>query len=319
LRALTCEVSNIYSSANLWGNWNVVSNEDDGKVFLSDTGKIIELFEDGGPAQYPTAQPADPNDIVSEPATGPVWVRTSATPSDTLTADVSIDLSKDLDITLLVRTIANPNSGDRYIELYDSTDVNKYMIIYWFTGGALAVAVENGGGTLSAVPSTISEGDLNTVGVRMTGPQNAKSFVACVDGVEDASPAGVDMSGMNLDRLVIGSRRAGATLMDMDLHWLSSNQLGYVNFVSRLWTENDTNGGKFFGTATTENPTGIELLLTDNPELGAMFPHLFKNGQPAVWPTTYLISDTPCSGSALLLDDDSIALQDDEGEFLFGD
>ena len=313
--------------AILLGNVNFVSNADDGTVFMSDSGTIFTASDEIPlTLQYPNYTP-DPDDIVSSPATGPIHIRTAAIPSDILTANVNIDLTKDLNIDLLLSTLSPVDSGDRYLELYDSTDIAKYVVMYWYTGGLLAVAVNNGGSGISAVAGIIQGETPQELCANFTGPQNAKVFSAEVDGVLDPTPAVIDMTGMTLDRLVVGTRRGGATLMDMDLYRLSSNQLGNINFVGRIWGVDDPNGNKYIGSATTENPAGVTMTLDDQAEESAVSPYTIGK-----WDGTtngaYLVSDkqlingacvTIPAGEAIVYDKDTDeALYDkDTGEIIF--
>jgi len=176
--------------------------------------------------------------------------------------------------------------------------------MYWFTGDLLAINVSNGASQISAVSGIVQGLTPQTLAAEFTGLKSAKSFVASVDGVPDASPATIDMTGMNIDKLVIGTRRGGTSLMDSNLYSMSSNQLGDVSFVGRLWTETSVNGNTYTTTATTENPSGITLTLEDNAEESAVCPYI------GAWPNVFLVRDTPCVDNRLIIRDDIAQIRD---------
>ena len=124
------------------------------------------------------------------------------------------------------------SNGDRYFELWDSSDVTTYLIAYNFTGDTFVVAIY-----LSGVPYIAAFGTYNPLlkqklGFSISGTVDNMVLRSTINGVESTNFKTLDMTGVKFDRMVIGNRRALTSTATIKLWGIESILLSQLSFIS---------------------------------------------------------------------------------------
>lgn len=130
-----------------------------------------------------------------------------------------------------------------------------------------------------------------------------------INGVSGIPRPATSGGACNVFAEYVGAYSATLFRAPMKLYECDSCIVGFSNTVNRLPPVDGTN--------VISTTTDIDRLVTDNDPYGIWYPYIGEwTGDET---GAYHKSDTPCDDSLLLLDDDNIALTDDNGNFLFGD
>jgi len=97
------------------------------------------------------------------------------------------------------------------------------------------------------------------------------------------------------DRVSVSSQDSTAGRFPAKWKFFNSSYTGRLNLDTRIWTETDPNGNKFF--STTESAVIREWTFGTGTPFNTMFPY------GMIWDTSYLISDTSCGGNKLVINE----------------
>ena len=307
-----------YGKDSNLGDFNFISNQDDGLNVISSNSIIATIDEDiAGSSQIKadgtssTAYEWTVKYFV--PFTGPVKLNNDMlTFIDPLGAldysSFSWEYETDTD------AITTNDFADRFCDHYNTgADVSSMLI------QMRAPVVNNNYLQLQFkdASSTLFYNKIASIDVsgrkiiKVTFDQPTSTIKTFIDGVEIVAITQVVTisGGFNLDGYIYGSRSIGANYITMDFYRARMTipslplRMGSINFVGRLWSATDPNGNKYI------DSNGNAYVFVDGTPKGAVAPYDL-NGVPTDWPTTYLVSDTPCDDSRLLIRDDIAQIRD---------
>ena len=223
--------------------------------------------------------------VNGSPVTGPIRIDTENNEDDAIVSD-GISYKFDVDDFFSQKfSFDQPTSGVERTYIFTSAG-NADVALIIPTNLIPYLEVDNGTTTIQLTSSTaVVQGQVYNIKFVTAGIESNKSFTLFMDGIEVSGAQFIDMSGVTLNKLTLGTKEDFTDRLSMSLYEVDSNQIGYTDFVSRLPPQNDPNGNKFFST------TGVTYTLFPQTPLTEYYPYF---GLGFGWDDAYYVSDTYC-------------------------
>ena len=261
------------------GKTTFISNQSDGKFFVSDEGLAWTLEEDVlGSAQYPgTGYVWDVTTLFRQPKTDAL----SLNGDSLLGTFTSKDFSGDWQIVMHINIDNTASADDRLLYIDDS--VGNGVINIDFNGSTAIRAIGTDNSSVSPLSLSVAYTAGTDAIVKLT--RTGSSVTLDVNGVTDTD-ATVDFTtnGLDVNRINVAAEPTNVRELDCFLSSCSVSLIDDWRFIGRLPTQLEATGGTFIGLNNS-----IVLTLTDDATTGSYFPYL------NAWPTAYVVSDTECT------------------------
>lgn len=283
-----------FFKSDIWGDWNLNSNQDDGIFFTSTKGEVLFLDEDNaGESQIPGTGFTWPVDtLFNQPLTDALRLN-----NDSITTVLSTrrtGLENGFRFGKIFRSNLSTATGQFLFEYTDSIDSSK--IEGSVGAGNVIVSVYDSNGTIqfqsnSPIATALQ---IQYLDVEFL----AGVLTVRIDGVAGSVlGAGTLAAGLNINTMEEGARGAGDNIT-YDLFQTFGPTFPKLILSGRLWTQTDPNGNTF------TDDEGNVWTFTDGTPKDAVTPNIGE------WNNVYLISDTPVdveSGSPEIVIVDNLA------------